>query len=562
MKKKLCTSILSLIILLSAQAQTHVQLLPGQSPITQQISDGQGPAVAIRKIQVIVEYWRDVIPPAQPVPCSFSITNISAGAIPMSPRNVTQAVLRIPADSFTTLHKIIKTDLYVQLSATSASSLTEFFDIQVAGSPVTSHRVIIQPAGTIAGGTRSIQHLALEKLLAPQVSANPGSSRISYFLRYKMNGLWRSDTTITLQLKANSGSTVLPVLVNNSFTVHGDPTSDTARIDSALVAFDINAVKDFSEDEEFYLSFAGDIVYDTLVFTRRKLVNPNKSFWIEVGSNFDFADGLQPNNFFSGVFFHKRDIRRVSLRRKSDTSADGRNMAIFAGVYESKTISNLNTFRNDSGYLHYDKINAPVKGDSIGIFRDTGITKITQVVKNISLFFSPQIRLTDKSANQDGLHIFLSYWAEVQWQQLIVENDYSQMTRKDILYVQKDKANSYLSSNEKRTLDIKTHYQGIGFPFYYKDHDVNMYINPVFGWTTQLRDDELNNYLDAADGKNQRQIARCWRPFYVFQFRLNEEKYGFAFTGEVRGLVMKSSPPFISLALSKKFDLAKFLEFK
>ena len=41
----------------------------------------------------------------------------------------------------------------------------------------------------------------------------------------------------------------------------------------------------------------------------------------------------------------------------------------------------------------------------------------------------------------------------------------------------------------------------------------------------------------------------------------NHNQIQMNFTGEVRGLIMKNSRPFVSLAVTNKFDLSKFMEF-
>jgi len=52
------------------------------------------------------------------------------------------------------------------------------------------------------------------------------------------------------------------------------------------------------------------------------------------------------------------------------------------------------------------------------------------------------------------------------------------------------------------------------------------------------------------------QPACSWNPFYLIQFRLNEEKYGISFTGEVRSILLRDSKSVITISLSKKFDLS------
>ncbi len=294
--------------------------------------------------------------------------------------------------------------------------------------------------------------------------------------------------------------------------------------------------------------------------------NPNKPFWIEVGSNFDLLDGIQANNPFFGVFFHKRDIRPFFTKGKVRPNNAQKNFGIFAGVFGSKTITVnqtedlfIRSYFNNNSFI-------PGKPDSLKVFKDAGKYATKTSVKNIGLFFSPQLRLTEGSANADGLHIFLSFWAELQWQQITQENDFSQLVRIDssIKGINQIEAlsikGSGFTNSQKTESDIRSHYFGFGLPIYFREKDVQLFVHPILGISNQ----PAAAYLRAQQQFNPEglNIERKWSPFYAIQFRLNEEKYGIAFTGEVRGLLSKNNPPFVSIALSKKFDLNKFMEFK
>ena len=308
-------------------------------------------------------------------------------------------------------------------------------------------------------------------------------------------------------------------------------------------------------------------------FSNRKGFNANNPFWMEIGSNFDLIDGLQPNNFFSGIFLHKKDIRTFSFRgRKQQPKNKAKNLGIFAGVYESKTISNTSndSFSSKTFYskesLKVTNATNPnkVKPGEFGVFKDSVRSETTQEVRNLGLFLSPQVRLTNGSANLDGLHIFASLWLELQWQRLQMVRSYRSINRMDTLSKPQSQLGqleflegSEFSKKIDNKVDLKSHYYGLGFPLIVKSGTTNAFIHPVIGISNQPQvstntpEDNLNSLTD----------TRPWKGFYAFQFRLNEEKYGFAVTGEVRGLLIKDSPPFVSLALTKKFDITKFLEF-
>jgi hypothetical protein len=296
--------------------------------------------------------------------------------------------------------------------------------------------------------------------------------------------------------------------------------------------------------------------------TERGLYSPNKPFWIEVGSNFDLIDGLQPNNFFSGVFLHKKDIRPFSFRIKhSEKASKSKNLGIFAGVYESKTISiAANDGLGVKEYFNAKSLNLK-QGDSVGLFRDSARVKTSQVVRNLGLFLSPQVRLSRGSADADGLHFFASLWIELQWQRAQLVKEYSNLSRFDTAYIPNSQLFKYETESGNNvsvtnTLDFRSHYYGMGLPILFRDGNTNVFINSVIGITNQPRVTvNTNEFKDT-------QRSSSWGWFYAIQFRLNEEKYGISFTGEVRGLTINNSPPYVSLALSKKFDLTKFLEFK
>lgn len=307
---------------------------------------------------------------------------------------------------------------------------------------------------------------------------------------------------------------------------------------------------------------------------------PNKPFWVEIGANFDLIDGIQPNSPFFGVFFHKHDIRPLWLGNTRlfgnkkveilDNQAQN-NIGMFAGVFGSKTISTNTTadffqrsYFNNNSFL-------PGKPDSIRIYKDAGQYAVKRSVRNIGLFMSPQLRLTHKSANTDGLHLFFAPWIELQWQKVTQEIDFSNLVKIDSTVIHVSKIDSAVKSSNglindaKTETDIRSHYFGIGFPIFFRetagDVNVHLFVNPVIGYSNQptvTYFDELQKYST----KTATNVpSRAWNWFYAVQFRLNEEKYGISFSGEVRGLLKKDNPPFVTLLLSKKFDLAKFLEF-
>ena len=377
-------------------------------------------------------------------------------------------------------------------------------------------------------------------------------------LHFHSNGTPGKDTIkVALELGPGNAAKIAPVLETQMVTIQPEDWNHRDSQDNIIkvARFKMNSVATFEHEVSFFIRQKGDPDNSAEIrINTIGLYNPNKPFWVEVGANFDFSDGLKPNNFFGGVFLHKRDIRPIFSGKKKGQDKPKR-LGLFAGVYESKTVSDISTEDFSIQKYYNDRSTLLTRNDSVGAFADTGKIKTTQVVKNIGLFFSPQVRLTNGSANADGLHVAASAWLELQWQTISSKTDYSAMARRDTFYVPP----STLDTTVRRLKfgseqDIRSHYLGFGLPIFYKEGDANVFFNPVIGLSNQPSSKDLLTFSD--------QTKRRWRPFYIFQFRLNEERFGMAFTGEVRGLIIHNSKPLVSLALTKKFDLSKFLEFK
>lgn len=564
---KILTALLLLCFAFQSTNAQHIEkIVAGQTTIKYlQSSHGGAPNITY-PITVTINYNGTS---TDSVPLLFTITNISNSALnPV----ITNPADTIPASNYTlsTTAKSISFTLNVKIDAVPSLTTSEFFDIRLNGSTSSdpAFRVIVEniPLGQ-PSATAKISHLRRSDStsLFPLINDNASTQeRRLALLKFKVTGTLAKDSVVDIVLTSNSGNSITPTLITQHYTIQSAQTQSGNYEASIPVYFNINSVKDFGKDEYFYLSFANDSVYDVISFTRKNLFNPNKPFWVEIGANLDLVDGLDANNFFTGVFFYRRDVRPIFYKKKNtakktiDTSRSN-NFGVFAGVYESKTISSVDEI--DFGTRNYYDRNSIllVRNDSLGVFQDTGKIKTTQVVKNISLFFSPQVRLTNRSANADGFHVSASLWMELQWQRLKSTIDYSSMRRLDTFYVPKNNITGFEDLRIQREYDIRSHYFGLGLPVFFKEENTNLFFNPVIGFSNQPKEDEITSLITSVKAPV---LKRKWRPFYIMQFRLNEEKYGITFTGEVRGLIRKNSRPFVSLAMTKKFDLTKFMEFK
>lgn len=295
----------------------------------------------------------------------------------------------------------------------------------------------------------------------------------------------------------------------------------------------------------------------------------DQPFWIEIGANVDLAE-QKLNNLFGGVFLYRRDWAKLNkyvwgsgTKDNKNRIASTANLAIAAGVYESK--ASTITLQNNSGFAistYYDRSSLQTLPNSdVNIYTDTGALHVKNDVKNIGLFFSPQVRLTKGDANRDGIYLFFSVYTELIWQHITSELDYSEMVRRDTLVIKRNDPafNTYIGKQASQEHDFFSHYDGIGFPIFAKAGDANLYVNPVFGVTNQPSTRDIEAALGLSNDNSG--PRRDWNAFYLVQFRLSEERYGLSFSGEVRQLIGERSNPIVTILLSKKFNLQRLVEF-
>lgn len=569
--KSLLFFLLIIFACLASKAQVRHRIAKGQTTIPY-LQSQPGVNAILQNIKINIEYFGAGLSKDDSI--NFVIANATNAAIDPV---ITNPLLTIPQSAFTIDKKDTSITLIIRLNAVPNLAGPESFDIHIAGVSDTAHcqhHVVINnvPVNQQTGGSSAEISYFNPKgdttNLPPFIKDKEAKISRQCKIKYKVSEKLSSDSIITIKMETPSGSSIKAELVTKSFIIRKTKTPTAGPYDSVYINFDISAQKDFGDDEYIYLSFENtDNTRDVICFTRRELINPNKPFWIEIGANLDLVDGLAANNFFTGVFFYKRDLKKFYNRKnkKIDSSFKNNNISIFAGVYESKTSSDSAIGNGRESFRYFDRgaINL-IRNDSFPVFTDTGSLHYKTVTRNVSLFFSPSIRLTNGSANMDGLHIFASIWTELLWSRKSIITNGDQLNRKDTIFVPGNQLKGIPGApfSTNKFYDYRTQYFGIGLPIYMKDNDVNLFVNPIFGVSNQ-RDIPVVQTISNSDEDQLFLIPKHkWNPFYIAQFRLSEEKFGFAFTGEIRGFMLQNSKPQISMALTKKFDLNKFLEYK
>lgn len=444
---------------------------------------------------------------------------------------------------------------------------------------------------------------------------------INIQLRTTNKKLAVKDTAVKCQLIAYKKNSVTIALINKTINIDSldIQTLNHGKSINKVVYIQTTSIKNFNIDEFVYLT-VNDTPSHQIRISSVGMYSANKPFWVEIGANFDLLDGLQANNLYGGVFMYKKDATRLSFRKRplsKQISADekklddllhlqlvkkgkeissidslkktirlakiaerrqNQNLGLFGGVYEDKTISSKIVFNSiDQHYYDFNSYRPTKYKGKTGypIFKDTGAVSATTTVNNLGLFFSPQLRITNSPAESNGIHVFVSLWLEMVWQRIKSNYNYLKSGKIDTMVLGTiDSLKMYSPKIPSEDADYRSHFFGVGLPIYFKEGDYSLFVNTIVGLTTQRfiplqtseqqspplqqsSDLQSSNYLktNAVESDN-------WRKFYLFQFRLNEEKYGISFTGEIRGLFYKNNQPLITLALSKKFDLTKLLEFK
>ncbi len=254
-----------------------------------------------------------------------------------------------------------------------------------------------------------------------------------------------------------------PQLINHKIHLQPGEGKINSTVEIKLIIATTKCPDTLSSDQFGFIKIAGSPdTFFTLRLLAKRQYETKKPFWVEMGANLDLVDGLKPNNLFAGIILYNRDVRALTHKVGYDSTAkwgqrtkwahnEGpKNLGLYAGVFESKAVSTaFNSNPQSIAYTTSRSLSHPSR-DSAYLFKDTGEVKLNQQIRNIGLFFSPQIRLSRGSANEDGMHFFVSGWFEIQWQQISNTYDYSGLKRLDSMPISLTQLNNYRCSFRKR----------------------------------------------------------------------------------------------------------------
>lgn len=417
-------------------------------------------------------------------------------------------------------------------------------------------------------------------IMTPSTSKSPDTIGTYIPLELQLAGTYDSTANkIPFQMKFGHMLANNLKLQDTSLTItHRDWDSavryNNGRLRVELAVKYTNTKDSLSRIQEDYI-----VIADSTQSGKKKIqlrnYDPSSAFWMEMGSNFELLNGLTPRNIYAGILLFDKDATKFSWPA---IGIRNWNISFMGGAYESLTSSSAGSA--DSGIIYRDNSSYTFNATRNGYpaYHDTGVVTVTAATKNIGLFFAPAVRLSEIPADHNGAHIFISLYSELLWQTVTMSNDYSKLVRdSSLIRYLPDTAhiNRYrYKQNASTTSDYRTTYIGLGVPFYLKRKAYTFFLNPAVGTTNQ-------KFIPIRPNADPRKLAqvfqypldsipsgypypylqpRCsWNPFYLIQFRFNEEKYDITVTGEIRGLFLRNSSPLISLTLSKKFDLGNLL---
>ena len=375
------------------------------------------------------------------------------------------------------------------------------------------------------------------------------------------------NKTQTLKFAVTPGvntSVYAPAIAIASFQIEGKNITKKHKADTFSIPVTINAITPYQYSTfsitlsagkaDSVIAKTGSVAVEIIedkVPEKTNTAYDGKPFWIEMGGNIDFVEGPKINNFTAGIFFHKLDHNWGTM--------GSHRWASFAGAYESKIVTTASSIYDTQKYVSKRSF-IPGRSDTMWAFGYGGKPLRTQTIRNWSFFYSPSYRLTNGEYNDGNFHFYLSGWAELRYQEVETKTDFSPLILLDSTKRGMNQLNSLPTFDDTLTrTGVYSHYLGLGFPIYYEQKDVfNLILNPVFGFTNQPTGEDYN--LIGLKNGGSKSYPK-WNPFYFVQFRLSEKEFGLTVTGEIRGLMVKNSPPQYTIALTKKFNLSRLLHF-
>lgn len=308
------------------------------------------------------------------------------------------------------------------------------------------------------------------------------------------------------------------------------------RIDTVQILIGLNGSQNTGTGNVVYkIAAASDNIRSELVINIFPPNNPHiishyEDFLVTIGANFDFAEGLEANSLYA----------KVSVFRPNLTV--NQRIGIYTGLYQN------NFFSIDSSTLGFN-INylSEFSVDSISFVSNRVSYKSNNSSKNLSLFISIPVRLTSLGSS------FNLYFAP-EFELLKVNNvitrqyqvfDSDTFLNKPWAFYRGvvDATTDLVNINQDKSIE-QSYIKNFGLASFILTYENER--NMIFLSGTLWGIGKLNNGRE--------------KSFYQYKFEIVETKYGISLGGEFRGFYGEN--PFISIHLSKLFNLSKLIDFQ
>ena len=250
------------------------------------------------------------------------------------------------------------------------------------------------------------------------------------------------------------------------------------------------------------------------------------NFIVNIGSNFDFSDGLKANSLFAKVSIFNPNLLKNRI-------------GIYAGMYQNTYISKDST----TNRFAIEILNE--RNDTISFVKQSISYKSNSKINNISLFLGIPVRLTMPKKE------FSLYWAP-EFEILKINES---ITKEYNVYEIDTMRNMSISFYR----GLLTVVQPINLQ---QKEFINQYYIKHFGFANfiLILEDNRKSFFLSATIWGLGKIS--WEPesYYQFKFDISEKKYGLTLGGEFRGFYGRD--PYIGIHMSKLFDISKLVDYK
>ncbi|MCF8296608.1 MAG: hypothetical protein K9J13_03600 [Saprospiraceae bacterium] len=258
-----------------------------------------------------------------------------------------------------------------------------------------------------------------------------------------------------------------------------------------------------------------------------------KDFMIHAGANFDFKDGVKINTFYGKISFFKPGL---TLNNR---------IGFYSNIYQNNIVS------NDSNLFGHDIKTLSNINDTISYVSNFIKYNNNQSNKNIALCIGVPLQVLpwDRKGKSDAFKFFISPEFELIKVNTTNSREFTLISSDTILNTT---TSFYLSDiSSKRIISVAQQFDS--YTTYLKHFGIG---TVLLTYETDKSFIYLSGTVWGFGYVNNKVRAK---QYYQYKLQISEKKYGISLGCEFRGFYQED--PFISIHLSKIFDLSKLSDF-